>query len=389
MKPITRIFPILALLAGVGTAEPAFESAYYKDWPLFSTYARETERTQPIEHFGPVGIGIELLLPPFQMKLSRIDKGSPAEASGKLKVGQMIESINGQTLKDIDPRVILGGIITKAEASDGMVKFMVKEKPDAKAEEVVVNIPVLGAYSKTWPLNCPKSEKIVRGQADFLAKSATNHASGIEGLGLLYMLSTGEEKDLAVAKRWVHEMAEKTKNSDKIETAPWYAGYSGIGLCEYYLRTGDATVIPLIEKNADYLRRNMYNGGWNQRGGVNFGYGHLNAAGVPSTAFLLLARECGAKIDEYTLQESLKPTAMRCRRRASWTTARPASSHSRWRRRRHSRPRAKNRSMPRLATSARSRVSTPPHGCCTVIPVAASGKSGAAVRWGSCMTKNR
>ena len=119
MKAITRIVPIITLLTGVGTASPAIESTYYKDWPLFSTYAKETERTQPIEHFGPVGIGIELLLPPFQMKLSRIDKGSPAEASGKLKVGQMIESINGQTLKYIDPRIILGGIITKAEATDG------------------------------------------------------------------------------------------------------------------------------------------------------------------------------------------------------------------------------------------------------------------------------
>lgn len=306
MMSICRNILIVALITGVGSSEPAFESAYYKGWPLFSTYARETERTQPIEHFGPVGIGIELLLPPFQMRLSRIDKGSPAEASGKLKVGQMIDSINGQTLKEIDPRIILGGIITQAEATDGIVKFMVKEKPDAKAEEVIVNIPVLGAYSKTWPLNCPKSDKIVRGEADFLAKSGINHASGIEGLGLLFMLSTGEDKDLDVARRWVNEVVEKTKDMKQMETYPWYAGYGGIGLCEYYLRTGDASVIPLIEKNADYLRRNMYNGGWNQRGGVNFGYGHLNAAGVPSTAFLLLARECGAKVDEYTLQSSFK-----------------------------------------------------------------------------------
>ncbi len=312
MKSMPSIFPAIALLVGACatvSADPitgTFESTYYKDWPIFSTYAKETERNQPIEHFGPVGIGIELLLPPFQMKLSRIDKGSPAEACGKLKVGQMIESINGQTLKDIDPRVILGGIITKAEATDGLVKFMVKEKPDDKAEEVVVKIPVLGTYSKTWPLNCPKSDKIVRGQADFLAKSGLNHASGIEGLGLLYMLSTGDEKDLDVARRWVKELVEKNKNAQKIETIPWYAGYGGIGLCEYYLRTGDASIIPLIEMNADYLKRNMYNGGWNQWGGVNFGYGHLNAAGVPSTAFLLLARECGAKVDEYMLQTALK-----------------------------------------------------------------------------------
>ena len=95
------------LLAGVLSASGAavtpdkFESKYYKDWPLFSTYARETEEKQPIEHFGPVGIGIDLLLPPFQMRLSRIDKGSTAEATGKLKKGQRIETIKGQKLADI------------------------------------------------------------------------------------------------------------------------------------------------------------------------------------------------------------------------------------------------------------------------------------------------
>jgi len=88
MKSITGIFSIITLLTAVGAASPAFDSTYYKDWPLFSTYARESERTQLIEHFGTVGVGIELLLPPFQMRLARIDKDSPAEAIGKLKVGQ-------------------------------------------------------------------------------------------------------------------------------------------------------------------------------------------------------------------------------------------------------------------------------------------------------------
>ena len=225
MKYISRTTLTIALMAACSpagaaeTASPAFESTYYKDWPLFSTYAKETERTQPIEHFGPVGIGIELLLPPFQMKLSRIDKGSPAEATGKLKVGQMIESINGQTLKDIDPRIILGGIITKAEATDGIVKFMVKEKPDAKAEEVVVKIPVLGAYSKTWPLNCPKSDKIVRGQADFLARSANMptalKASVCSSCSRPARRRTSMSPAAGSRKWW-----RNTRTSNKIETIP-------------------------------------------------------------------------------------------------------------------------------------------------------------------------
>ncbi|MFN9024566.1 MAG: DUF6288 domain-containing protein, partial [Akkermansiaceae bacterium] len=108
-----------------------FESKFYKDFPPFSTFPIETAARTPIEHFGPVGIGINLLLPPFQMQVSRVDKGSPAEATGKIKVGQMIESINGEVLKDIDPRIQLGAIITKAEATDGVIKFMLKETADA------------------------------------------------------------------------------------------------------------------------------------------------------------------------------------------------------------------------------------------------------------------
>ena len=292
--------------SGADVTASGFQSKYYKDFPLFSTFANETLQIQPIEHFGPVGIGIDLLLPPFQMRLSSIEKGSPAEATGKLKVGQMIESINGQVLKDIDPRIILGEIITKAEATDGVIKFMVKETPDAKAEEAIVKIPLLGAYSKTWPLKCPKSDKIVRGEAEFLARTGNYAGPGIQGLGLLFMLSTGEEKDLEVARGWVKELVAKYKDGKQFDTFPWAAGYGGIGLCEYYLRTGDASVLPVIANLADYLKRNMYNGGWNQYGGVNYSYGHLNAAGIPCTAFLLLARECGAKVDEHTLQESFK-----------------------------------------------------------------------------------
>jgi len=127
------------------------------------------------------------------------------------------------------------------------------------------------------------------------------------GLGVLFLLSTGEEQDLEVVRGWMRETVAKHKDVKRIDNSnPWHSGYNGIGICEYYLRTGDESVLPLISMHADYLKRNMYNGGWNQRGGVNFSYGHLNAASIPATAFLLLARECGAEVDEYTLQESLK-----------------------------------------------------------------------------------
>jgi|688.fasta_scaffold212492_3 hypothetical protein len=68
---ITKMLVTTAMLAGALSASGAdgesakFESTFYKDWPLFSTYARETTEKQPIEHFGPVGIGIDLVLTRF------------------------------------------------------------------------------------------------------------------------------------------------------------------------------------------------------------------------------------------------------------------------------------------------------------------------------------
>jgi hypothetical protein len=139
-------------------------------------------------------------------------------------------------LADIDPRIQLGQILAKAEATDGLIALAIRDR----AEPVVVQIPVLGAYSPTWPLNCPKSDRIVRQVADYLSSPDAN--PGVAGIGMLFLLSTGEEKDLEPVRRWARSVA------DKPSTYPWYLGYGGIPLCEYYLRTGDQEVLPGIQK---------------------------------------------------------------------------------------------------------------------------------------------
>jgi len=55
-----------------------------------------------VPNFGPVGIGITLkpLKPGFEMVINNVEKNSPAQATGKLKKGQVIQSINGTVLKD-------------------------------------------------------------------------------------------------------------------------------------------------------------------------------------------------------------------------------------------------------------------------------------------------
>ena len=124
---------LLAILLALGTIGiPAWaKPGFYKAEPQFHFYPDpEAPRTE-IGRLGPIGIGLELRQPNFTMLIKNVEEGSPAAATGKLKPGQMIESINGRVLKDIDPRVQLGNLITEIEATDGVVKLMVKE--DAKA----------------------------------------------------------------------------------------------------------------------------------------------------------------------------------------------------------------------------------------------------------------
>lgn len=315
---------VLTLIVTAGIFGPGFESVaadngFYKRPPLFAFRPKENRKGQSIDRFGPVGIGIELTLPAFGMKIKNIEKGSPAAATGKLKKGQIIESINGDKLADIDPRIQLGRIITKAEAGDGTVKLMVKDDPEAKAEEVTIQIPAIGEYSDTWPLDCKKSDRIVSDLADSLRHRKNFNISHRDAPAMLFMLSTGEEKDLEVVRGWIKQIVDKYKDAKEINVHNWSVGYCGIALCEYYLRTGDKSIIPVIELLADNARWDMYNNGWahgtyqgvrdRSKAQMAFPYmggGHINACGVHVTTFLLLAKECGAKVDEHTLQASLK-----------------------------------------------------------------------------------
>jgi hypothetical protein len=292
----TTWMPVLAFVIGTllsGWACGA-EDSYYKTLPLFSTAPSPTQSLQSIDRFGPVGMGIDLIQPAFTMRIKNIEEGSPAAATGKLQKGQIIESINGQKLADIDPRIQLGQILEAAEATNGILRFVIKDQ----TEPVTVKVPVLGAYSKTWPLNCPKSDKIVRQVADYLSQPGATE--GLGGIGMLFLVSTGEDKDLAVARNWARKA--------HAHTYPWYIGYGGIGLAECYLRTGDPEILANIQKWVDNAVKSQYNDAWAGRGGVltTYGQGHLNAAGTHVVTFLLLAKECGADVPDHALLGALR-----------------------------------------------------------------------------------
>jgi hypothetical protein len=286
---------LCVLTAAIAVATEAAAAAdkgpdpYYTQPRFFFPHPDSRGPTWKVPNFGPVGIGIDLVRPGMTMKISRVEEGSPAAKTGKLKAGQIIERVNGQVLKDRDPREILGDWITEAEATDGKVVLAIKDLGD-----VVVQIPVLGRYADTWPVNCKKSDQIVRNLADAIARQKQPRWGSI-----MFLLSTGDDKDLDVVKGWIKDV--KTSGP-----YPWHKGYVGVELCEYYLRTGDASILPVIAKDAEAIKGFMYNDGWSGRGRASYTYGQLNAAGVHCLTFVLMAKLCGVDVDEQMLQSALK-----------------------------------------------------------------------------------
>ena len=291
VKRITVLLMMVSLLSPSYSAnKKVSQKEVFKVPPLYLPVPMP-DKTWKIPDVGPIGIGIQLEKPGFTMRIISIDKGSPAEATGKLKIKQIIESINGKTLgTEMDPRIVLGDIITEAEASDGVILLTIKD-----VGEVKVTIPVMGDYSATWPLGCEKSDKIVGRLAEYLAEEK-NPSWGSS----LFLLSTGEDKYLPIVK-------DRLSKAEKIGAYPWHFGYLGPAYCEYYLRTGDKSVLPVINRTLVELKTMMYNGGWTSKGhGGTFKYGQINGAGVHCLTFILLAKLCDADVDDYMLQRSLK-----------------------------------------------------------------------------------
>lgn len=264
--------------------------------------------------FGNIGVtGLKVrIYKDVVVKVEGTVPGTPAE--GKFKAGQIIAGINGVVLKGKNPFVALGTALTQAEATDGKMTFDVQDNAGALANKVTVTIPVLGIYSKTWPFACKKSATIIKQAAAYYStdkefKRTQFAGKGIGGaLACLFLLSTGDDKYIPCVKEYFSQFPKDVK---KIGEHTWNNGYNGIACAEYYLRTGDKDVLPILQYYCDDAKaRQKFGCTWGHWGNeLNPGYvagGMMNPAGCQVLTTLLMSKECGVTVDEQTLLGALR-----------------------------------------------------------------------------------
>jgi Family of unknown function (DUF6288)/HEAT repeats len=198
-----------------------------------------------------------------------------------------------------DPRTEFGKALTAAESTDGILK-LTRWRAGA-ASEVELKLQTLGTYSPTAPYDCPKSKRILEDGCKALAKRMEQPGYDREdaiprSLNALALLASGDKEYLPLVRKealWASEVS-----MDSSQT--WYYAYLIMLLSEYHIVSGDKAVMPGLKRLALEAAKGQSNvGSWGHRlakpDGRLFGYGMMNAPGVPLTTSLIMARKAGIK----------------------------------------------------------------------------------------------
>ncbi|MCH7228711.1 DUF6288 domain-containing protein [Haloferula sp. A504] len=238
-----------------------------------------------------------------EVKVSKIEKGSPAD--GLLKPGDVIVAAGGEKFSE-NARQEIAARIDEAEsqANEGKLKLTLKD-----GREVELKIEVLGTYAGTAPHDCAKTDAIVTKVADKLLETG-KYKDGQLLVGWLGLMATGEDKYLDVVKKelpqqdWAKpsraDFEALLRGEKDMGYVGWYWGYALITLSEYFLMTGDESVLPAIETYALSLARGQDAAGtWGHRMAVPTrgmrlpGYAHINQPSLSCLIGMTLAEKCG------------------------------------------------------------------------------------------------
>jgi hypothetical protein len=314
MKPhrhscLATFLAVLLLVGPLGFAAPKPKGA------LIDLTKSKPDKTNNDYNLGPTGalgwmyVESGMTEEARQILITKVEKGSPAD--GKLEVGDVILGVFGQPFTT-DARRTFGLAIGRAEAADGVLPLTVWRSN--KTETVILQLQVIGAYSETSPYNCPKAAKILEQGLAVIAKNIGKDARF--HINELALLASGKPEYLDLVRKRAQEVAAGTPDGEALWSKSnhggmhaWGHGYSNLFLCEYYLATGDKSVLPAIRSYTTTIARGQgHFGTWGHgyvpptKDGKLHGpvppYGPVNASGLPCFVSIILALKCGLEDPE-------------------------------------------------------------------------------------------
>lgn len=260
------------------------------DWPwnlkLHGWHDREVAEDLGVGWFlnvGPTGLRARITHEhPEFLTVKYVFKDSPA--AGLIEIDDIIVGANGKRLtvphkfgrRGIagweGPMLGMSELIEDSQGKDGKLELMVWPG-GLKAEEktVTVEIEAVGRFSETYPFNCPRSDKLLDDLCEFLAdeykragkfeKMTHTHSSSV-----LALMAGGGTKHERLVREIMSGYGDKRYDSTHSAGFPaWGQVHDGIVMGEYYLLTGDRSLLPAMESLATCLNDSV----WPQTGGLS------------------------------------------------------------------------------------------------------------------------
>jgi hypothetical protein len=238
-----------------------------------------------------------------------------APAGGVLRADDAIIGANGRLFVDPeDPRPEMGHALVESQSPELRGALTLHVVRDRKPMNLEIDLGSTLSYSDTWPFDCEKTRRVRQAALDFVISSHPWHRYNF--WTPLFLMASGDDAALELARR--HLCASlKDQYEENTGASAWTGGYRLINLCEYYLLTGDSSVLPAIQHQAEGVAWAQYrSGSWSHGAGkgrnvvapgtAGGGYGEINCAGLGAFIGLCLARQCSVEPYSHTIPRSIR-----------------------------------------------------------------------------------
>lgn len=230
-----------------------------------------------------------------QILITKVEPNTTA--SGKLVKGDVILGI-GERAFQSDARRAFANALTNAEAADGKLNLL--RWRDGETQTVTLTLPKLGAWSATAPYDCAKSDAILKAGCEVIAEGGLKQPGIPNNINALALLASGDESYRPLLSGYVKRVLAKPLD-ESMSLPCWSFAFTNLFLAEYKLATGDAGVLTEMKRLSHIIAIGQGPlGTWGHRF-VNtetrrlYGYGAVNAVGLPLAISLVLAREAGVE----------------------------------------------------------------------------------------------
>jgi len=257
---------------------------------------------------------------PKVLEVMYVFEGTPAD--GHLEVGDKILGVNGRLFTTPHkfgygvekfgyegPMMEFGNALEQSQGKRMGGRLVLGVMRDGRPRVVHLQLPTTyGAYSRTYPYDCPKTDRILGELYAYLLEKqkpdGTWHGRPhINAFATLALMASGDPAHMPAVKKAVRMMAQKTGSQiDFGGLDCWKYTLYGTVLAEYYLLTGEAWVWPeLQEINTWLAAAQAPRGGWGHRpwdtsGKIN-GYGPINVITMQAKMAWSLMLRCGIDVD--------------------------------------------------------------------------------------------